>query len=79
MGSMVSGNHAGAKHMSGRFMQTFPRPQDQWLYRPTREMNSSKRAGTKDQLFVPLDEAMSKSWKHMLRRSTPLRSESWLM
>jgi len=24
MGSMVSGNHAGAKHMSGRFMQTFP-------------------------------------------------------
>jgi hypothetical protein len=27
MGSMVSGNHVGAKHMSGRFMQTFPRHQ----------------------------------------------------
>lgn len=24
MGSMVSGNHAGAKHMSGRLVQTFP-------------------------------------------------------
>ena len=25
MGSMVSGNQADAKHMSGRFMQTFPK------------------------------------------------------
>ena len=24
MGSMVSGNQASAKHMSGRFLQTFP-------------------------------------------------------